>query len=63
MRFAFAVLGISAAEETASGPAAAAAGPVAVFDPGFIDASVDPCRDLYGFAGAAMVRVQACRVW
>jgi putative endopeptidase len=59
MRFSLALIGAGAAAllgcttnpQNASIPAAASApGEVTVFDPRFIDASVDPCHDLYRYA-------------
>ena len=60
MRIALALLGASAValvacstepEATAlSAPPSTASGELEVFDPGFIDASVDPCHDLYHYA-------------
>jgi putative endopeptidase len=48
-----ALLGCSATPPVASAPAAAPAvapGTLTVFDPAFIDASVEPCHDLYRYA-------------
>ena len=45
-----ALLGCSTAPETATEPAPPASGQLTVLDPGFIDAAVDPCADLYRYA-------------
>ncbi|MEA2829487.1 MAG: putative endopeptidase [Bradyrhizobium sp.] len=69
MRLTFALIGVSAAallgcspaSEVASVPpaapqAATAPGALAVFDPSLVDASVDPCHDLYRYACGGWIK-------